>query len=247
MKSKKVLIVDSNDLNRKLFESLIGQLASVESVKNRNEAMDKASTEKFDLILMDVLISETEGISALKTIRRQAAHPCPILAITSHSSESARKCFLEMGFDDVVTKPIRPKEFMALISALVGPEKENPATSEATSDVLDQSVFRQLLKFNSVETIQSIYVDFLQEFDQLIHQIDHASVEKNQQTLMENLHTLKGNSGTLGANTIFNLSSEADMKVRSLDWDSLETVLGKLKNERVIFEKYLKEEPTFRP
>lgn len=250
MKSKKVLIVENNDLNRKLFESLIGQFYSCETVKNGLEAVKKASSEKFDLILMDIQMPEMDGITAFKTIRRQAEHQCPILALTTYSAESARKCFQELGFDDLITKPIRTKEFLDLISSKMkaDPEAEgaHAATDEA-HDVLDKLVFNQLLKYNPIETIKPIYVDFLEEFDQLICQIDIAFEEKNQQVLIENLHTLKGNSGTLGANAIYILSRDADVKARAQDWDSLGIALKKLKIERIIFENYLKEETTFNP
>ncbi|REG81912.1 response regulator [Algoriphagus antarcticus] len=248
MKSKKVLIVDNNDLNRKLFESLIGQFYSFEAVKNGVEAVQRASKEKFDLILMDIQMPEMDGITASKIIRRQAAHPCPIIAITAYSPESTRKCFLEMGFDDLITKPIRAKEFLAVISAKIHPNKHNDSQLADTNHedaVLDKKVIHQLLKYTPIETIKSIYVDFLREYDQLICHIDTAFQERNIEVLIENLHTLKGNSGTLGANAIFNLSSDADGKARAQDWDSLEKAIKKLKNERIIFENYLAEETTF--
>ncbi|PZX61214.1 Hpt domain-containing protein [Algoriphagus ratkowskyi] len=249
MKSKKVLIVENNDLNRKLFETLIGQIYSTEAVKNGIEAVKKASSEKYDLILMDIQMPEMDGITAMKTIRRQAMHQCPILAITSYSAETSRKLFMEMGFDDMIIKPIRPKEFLTFITSKIDIESEESSTFAAVSeanDVLDRLVFDQLLKYNNLDTIRSIYIDFLDEFDQLIYPIDVAFQEKNLQILLESLHTLKGNSGTLGATAIYILSHEADKNTRSQDWDSLETTLKKLKNERIKFETYLKEETTFK-
>lgn len=249
MKTKKVLIVDNNDLNRKLFESLIGQLYSFEAVKNGFEAVEKVSIEKFDLILMDIQMPGMDGITASKTIRRQSSHHCPIIAVTSYSAESAKDCFLEMGFDDLITKPIRPKEFLEVIAAKMNSSNEESQLEDVAEqdDILDKKVLQQLLNYNSTETIKSIYEDFLVEFDQLIYPITIAFQEKNQQVLIENLHTIKGNSGTLGANAIFNLSSDADLKARSQDWDLLEITLNKLKNERIIFENYLAEETTFNP
>jgi CheY-like chemotaxis protein len=248
MKSKKVLIVDHNDLNRKLFESLIGQVYSFVAVQNGLEAISKASSEKFDLILMDIQMPEMDGITASKIIRKQSAYQCPIIATTAFSTEASRDCFLKLGFDDLITKPIRPREFLDLISnnIKVDSVKQHTLTEEAEkSDILDKAVFNQLLKYNSSKTIKSIYFDFLEELDQLIISIDAAYQEKNQQTLLENLHTLKGNSGTLGAQAIYGTAGDADMKARSQDWYSLEIVLEKLKNERIIFENYLREETTF--
>ncbi|WP_057940058.1 response regulator [Algoriphagus resistens] len=250
MKSKKVLIVDHNDLNRRLMENLVGQLYRFEAVKNGVEAVERASLEKFDLILMDIQMPAMDGITASKIIRRQSVYQCPIIAITSYSAESAKKCFLEMGFDDLITKPIRPKEFLDVITANLASSKDKdskPTEEEEEKEILDKKVLHQLLKYNPIATIKSLYMDLLEEFDQSIIYIDAAFRERDPQVLIEYLHALKGNSGSLGANAIFRLSSEADAKARVQDWKSLETILIKLKNERIIFEKYLQEETTFSP
>lgn len=249
MKSKKVLIVDNNDLNRKLFESLIGQLCCFDSAKSGIEAVGKASKEKFDLILMNIELPNMDGVTASKTIWRQATHHCPIIAIGADSPANTKNNFVEMGFDDLITKPICPKDFLESISAKLNlnPDSELQGAEECAKEaILDKKVLQQLLKYNTVDSIKSIYIDFLEEFDQLLGNIETAFQNKNQQQLIDNLHTIKGNSGSLGANTIFTLSSDADAIALAMDWDSLEYAVKKLKNERIIFEGYLKEETTFK-
>ncbi|MDR7130836.1 CheY-like chemotaxis protein/HPt (histidine-containing phosphotransfer) domain-containing protein [Algoriphagus sp. 4150] len=247
MKNKKVLIVDNNDLNRKLLESLIGQIYTFEAVNTGVKAVEKAYKEKFDLILMDIQMPDMDGVTASKIIRRKSEYQCPIIAITAYSAESAKKNFLELGFSDLITKPIRPKEFMEVISSHITSTNDDYLQGKEGEEklVLDKKVILQLQKFNSITGIKALYTEFLEEFDQLIGHIDLAFQEKNKNTLIECLHTVKGNSGTLGANTIYVLSSDADVKAQSQDWTALETVLRNLKNERIIFEKYLEEETTF--
>ncbi|WP_339705707.1 response regulator [Algoriphagus aquimarinus] len=246
MKSKKVLIVENNDLTRALFENLIGQLFSFESVKNGVEAVDRASKEKFDLILMDIQMPDMDGIATAKIIWKQSTYHSRIIALSTYSAESVKSCFLEMGFEDFIAKPIRPKEFLEVISAkLTSKTGENQDLDGNLT--LDKEVYQQLRKYNSIATIKSLYADLLQEFDQLMEQIDTAFKAKDQQTLIGNLHTIKGNSGTLGANAIFILSTDADRMARVQDWDSLEKALNKLKKERKILEKYIIEETTFNP
>ncbi|TXE12348.1 response regulator [Algoriphagus aquimarinus] len=246
MKSKKVLIVENNDLTRALFENLIGQLFSFESVKNGVEAVDRASKEKFDLILMDIQMPDMDGIATAKILWKQSAYHSRIIALSTYSAESVKSCFLEMGFEDFIAKPIRPKEFLEVISAKL--TSKTGGTQDLDGNLtLDKEVYQQLQKYNSIATIKSLYADLLQEFDQLMEQIDTAFKAKDQQTLIGNLHTIKGNSGTLGANAIFILSTDADRMARVQDWDSLEKALNKLKKERKILEKYIIEETTFNP
>ncbi|WP_192351134.1 response regulator [Algoriphagus sp. Y33] len=140
MKNNKVLIVDNNDLNRKLLENLIGQSYNFEAVKTSVKAVDKACKDKFDLILIDIEMPEMDGITVSKIIRRQSPFQCPIIAITSYSDESTKKCFLEMEFDDLITKPIRPRELMDVISSHIPSTKnvDHQVTTGEEGLVLDK-------------------------------------------------------------------------------------------------------------
>ena len=88
MKSKKVLIVDDNDLNRKLFENLMGSLVTISTAKNGIEAVELAKKVDFDLILMDIQMPQMDGITAMKKIKQDG--PCHIWAVTAYAEESDR-------------------------------------------------------------------------------------------------------------------------------------------------------------
>lgn len=247
MKTKKVLIVDHNSMNRRLIEKLIEQFCSFESVKSGIEAVDKTSKEAFNLILMDIQMPVMDGITVAKAIWRTSPFNCPIVAVSAHSESHSNKCLLEMGFKDVITKPIRPKEFLEVVTGILSCNDEKKLSYQKAPEILDKSVFVQLSKFNSTSNLRSLYIEFIEEFDQLMYLIENAFNTKNKQTIVENLHTIKGNSGTLGATSIFTLSSDADLLARAEDWDSLGTALKTLINEGVIFKKYLEEETIFSP
>ncbi|WP_332914046.1 response regulator [Algoriphagus boritolerans] len=187
MKSKKVLIVDDNDLNRKLFENLIGQIFSFESAKNGLEAVALAEAQNFDLILMDIQMPKMDGITAMKIIRQRNTK-CPIIAVTAYAEESDRTSFLQQGFDDFITKPIRPKEFLHLVrSHLSGGKDPNRTTTviEVAEDILDKKIVDQLLKYNSNSVIGKVFDDFLEECAEVVVLIDSSSehtselIEKN--------------------------------------------------------------------
>ena len=247
MKSKKVLIVDHNDMNRRLIENLIEQLCSFESVKNGIEAVERSSKEKFDLILMAIQIPVMDGITAAKVIWRTSPFICPIVAVSAYSEGYSNKCLLEMGFKNVITKPIRPKEILEVVSVVLSCTDEEKLIFQKAPKILDKEVFLQLSKFNTPKNLRSLYIEFIEEFDQLMCLINKDLGNKNKESIIENLHTIKGNSGTLGATAIFTTSSDADKLAREEDWDSLENSLKDLINERVLFENYLEEETIFSP
>ncbi len=248
MKSKKVLIVDDNDLNRKLFENLIGQYYSYKSAINGLDAIDLLTKEPFDLILMDIQMPKMDGISALKKIQHSELSESPIIAVTAFAEESDRSSFLKMGFSNFITKPIRPKEFLEVIGSHLSPANVPLSSSESKEIkplLLDLTVVSQLMKYNSKETIIGVFTDFLFEATNLLSNVEKALSEKNQQELVENLHILKGNSGTLGANSIYLMAKTLESFGRDSNWEKVEEYLEKLKNEKSTFEKYLAEELTF--
>lgn len=248
MKSKKVLIADNNDLSRKLLENLIGQSYQVQTVKNSIEAVEAACREKFDLMLMDIQLPGIDGISTAKNIWRKSPFSCPIIAISNYTSTFTRKCFLEMGFADMLTKPVKPKELLQVISDITAdtvPDGEHLSFSE-TREILDLKVFSQLSKYNPKEKITAFYADFLEEFDQLMLQIEAGLADKNKKIIVDKLHTIKGNSGSLGARKLYAFSTQADKEARGENWGAVELLMKKLKNERMIFERYLEEETIFK-
>ncbi|GAB3223355.1 response regulator [Algoriphagus aestuariicola] len=248
MKSKKVLIVDDNDLNRKLFENLIGQLFSYESAKNGLEALELAKSADFNLILMDIQMPMMDGITAMKKIRQETHLSCPILAVTAYADESDRSSFLEEGFDDFITKPIRPREFLHLVQFYL---KTNPNNESSDSiqkgelEILDRKILEQLLKYNSKQAIWKIFDDFLAECEETERLIAAYAPESPISGLLEKVHTVKGNSGTLGAMGIFQASVKAEELGRLGKTCEFYLQLKNLKNEIRQFRDFLSQEPIF--
>lgn len=242
MKSKKVLIVEDNDLNRKLFENLIGQFYSFKSAFNGLEAIDYLTKEHFDLILMDIQMPKMDGISALKKIQHSELTESPVIAVTAFAEESDRISFLKMGFSDFITKPIRPKEFLESIAFHLSNNNRQTEESEQASlpeTILDKSIILQLMKYNSQETIKAVIRDFLLDTSSLLKKLEIAFEEKNEKDLLENLHILKGNSGTLGANSIYLIAEKTETFARAHNWTLVEEGIEKLNHEKSIFETYV--------
>ena len=248
MKSKKILIVDDNDMNRRLFENLIGEFYDFESAGNGIEALKKLENEQFDLILMDIQMPQMDGITALKKIKQGKFSDCPIVAITAFADEGDRGSFLKMGFDEFMTKPIRPKKFFEVINRALENKSETELVgidSEFKEMILDKKVVAQLMKFNKNDAIQKVYNDFLTECDELWNGIKTALKENDTGFIMDKLHIIKGNSGTLGANIIYLISKKAENAARLKDREKLLEYLPTLKKEIDSFQQFVKEETIF--
>jgi CheY-like chemotaxis protein len=248
MKSKKVLIVEDNDLNRKLFENLIGQYWNYTSAINGLEAIDLLQKESFDLVLMDIQMPKMDGISTLRKIRQLQLSKCPIVAVTAFAEESDKAEFLQMGFDDFLTKPIRTKGFLETMKTYLNTGLNQGITAnqlEVPNVLLDQSVISQLIKYNSKKTVLSILNDFIIEFTDLMKKTKLAVKSKNTSDLVEIFHTLKGNSGTIGANSIYLIAKDLEVFAKKGDWPEVEKLFSKLEIEKKLFENFIKEAAIF--
>jgi two-component system, OmpR family, alkaline phosphatase synthesis response regulator PhoP len=245
MKSKKILIVDDNDLNRKLFENLLGQIYSFESAKNGQEALDKTQSEKFDLILMDIQMPQMDGISAMKKIRLNPGIDCPIIAVTAFAEANERNTFLNEGFDEFILKPIRPREFLKTIQGLLLHKKRNEPEQkkERPEVILDKNILQQLFKYNSTESIKMVFEEFDKECSATLQLLTTLSLDSTE--LLENIHSLKGNSGTLGAQRIYLASQKIEECLRKKETENWESLRTKLLREIESFKNFLNEETIF--
>ena len=88
----------------------------VSVARNGKEGLEKASTEKPDIILLDVMLPLMSGLDVCRTLRRIGIET-PIIMLTARSQETDKVVGLEVGADDYVTKPFSVKELVARIRA----------------------------------------------------------------------------------------------------------------------------------
>ncbi|MEX2595162.1 MAG: response regulator [Anditalea sp.] len=247
MKNKKVLIVDDNALNRKVFENIIGHSYLFDVAVNGLEAIEKIKSEHFDVILMDIQMPKLDGISTLKIIKEDDLTASPIIAISAYSSQSDRDYFLSTGFDEFMAKPVKPKDLLESIYHHINKpsilDKANNA--EAIISDFDESMIRKLMKYNSMENIKTVYLDFLEEAEGLVEEINNFIENKRFSEIGEKLHILKGNSGTLGAKQLFTFSAIFEKKIKNSDFDGILEDCITLEKHLYNFRISLKEKKIF--
>lgn len=223
MKSKKVLIVDDNALNRRVFEHIIGQLYLFEVAENGKIALEKLKIMHFDLVLMDIQMPIMDGITALAIIKSEHITSCPIIAISAYADQNDRDYFLSTGFDDFISKPIKPKSFLETISNHIDKKVlgQNQIMEDEFIDLeLDTKVLHQLLKYNSPENIKLVYDEFIEETESLLSEIEPLINSEKIKGIGDKLHIIKGNSGTLGAMKIFNSVKQFEKNIKNNIFDN---------------------------
>ncbi|MFZ5425400.1 MAG: response regulator, partial [Thermodesulfobacteriota bacterium] len=104
-----ILLAEDNPVNQIYMRELLGRMNhKVTTAVNGADALRKLSGEKFDLVLMDVLMPEMDGLEALRRIRGgEAGDPnIPVVALTAHSLRGDRENLLAAGMDGYISKPV---------------------------------------------------------------------------------------------------------------------------------------------
>ena len=117
MKSKNILIVEDKEQERKLFEYLIGQIHAFQSFDACKEALVHLANQKPDLILISVQLTDLEPLSFLQKVRVVVDRSCLVVALSSTTDQTQAAFYKEQGFEDLISKPIRPKEFILKIQS----------------------------------------------------------------------------------------------------------------------------------
>ncbi|MDF2556450.1 MAG: DNA-binding response regulator [Bacillales bacterium] len=114
----RLLLVDDEDRIRRLLKMYLEREGyEIDEASNGVEAVDMALKNDYDLIVLDVMMPEKDGIEACKEIREQKA--TPIIMLTAKGEEMNRVQGFEAGTDDYIVKPFSPREVVLRVKALL--------------------------------------------------------------------------------------------------------------------------------
>lgn len=158
---KHILIVDDDtELCELLQEYFSAEKLCSECANNGKTGLEKIKSGEFDLVILDIMLPEMNGLDVLKEVRRFSK--IPVIMLTAKGDEIDRILGLELGADDYLPKPFSPRELVARIRAVFR-RLEMTATTEKESfkielngvvlDSSTKSVYKnnQLLQLTEVE------------------------------------------------------------------------------------------------
>lgn len=139
---KKVLVVEDDPNISQLIQIHLKDLDYEINVRNNGrEGFEEANTNSYDLIILDVMLPEMDGIAICQRLRA-LDNFTPILMITAKSEEIDKVIGLESGADDYITKPFKIREFIARVKAIM--RRQDQFALLAANEV-------KLIKFESLE------------------------------------------------------------------------------------------------
>ncbi len=165
--ARRALIVEDEPHIRELVRLHLGlEGLAVSEAATGDEALRRIESERFDLIVLDLMLPKVDGVTVCRAIRRQASNAdVPILMLTARREESDKVLGLESGADDYLTKPFGVRELVARARALL----RRPRASQMAAPDLTRAITAGPLRLDPAR--RQAFVDG-QQIDLTPHEFD---------------------------------------------------------------------------
>ena len=176
----KLLIVDDEDRIREVIKEY-AEFSGFEAdeAKDGMEAVIKSKENKYDLIIMDVMMPKLDGYTAVKEIRKNAN--TPVIMLSARVEEYDKLFGFEIGVDDYVTKPFSPKELIARVQAVLKrsgtPKKEIIKSDGLEIDIAGRCVYVDGKKANMTP----------KEYELLFYLVENNGIAISREKLLSNV------------------------------------------------------------
>jgi two-component system, sensor histidine kinase and response regulator len=200
-----ILLVEDNVVNQRLTVWMLQKWGhSVVVAGSGKASLAALARETFALVLMDVQMSDMDGLATTTAIRAQeqatGAH-IPIVALTAHAMQEDREQCLAAGMDAYLSKPLQAQQLFQLIDSLVPctvPMSEMERAGTPSGAVFDQQATLACVKGDKA-MLQEIVQLFFTETPKLVAAIREAITHGDSQALQRTAHSLKGTVRSFGA------------------------------------------------
>ena len=116
---KKILVVDDNNLNIKLACRLLENYKfKIDTATSGKECIEKVQHDSYDLIFLDHMMPEMDGIETLRTLKKNPNFKSKVVVLTANASDGLREKYKSAGFDDYLSKPINIKDLNKIIDKI---------------------------------------------------------------------------------------------------------------------------------
>lgn len=139
----KILVVDDNGVNRKVFRNLIKETqVQVTEAASGMECLELVEKNQYDLIFLDHMMPEMDGIETLHRIKEIPDCPCestPIIVLTANAVSGAKERYLSEGFDEFLSKPIVPEKLENMMKEMLPEDMLQEVSVSETQEDLQQA------------------------------------------------------------------------------------------------------------
>ena len=238
----KVLVVDDEPMNLTVAKGIFENYQMiVKTVISGKEAIAACEKERFDIIFLDHMMPEMDGIETLKQLRKmqkESGQEYIIVAFTANAVSGAKKMFMEEGFDEFVSKPIETMTLERVLCKVlpkssityVSEEKEAVKADERKTN-FDRNAGLQYCRGDEM-FYRELLAQFHGESVKKRQMIEADYEQKNMEDYRIRVHALKSTAKMIGAENLSDLAKDLEMAAKEKDWDFIE------KNHKEVLDQY---------
>lgn len=255
----KILAVDDLPVNLLVIANLLKEtLIKIDTAGSGRECLDKCSQQKYDLILMDHMMPEMDGVLTFEKLHGDKSSPnfeTPVIMLTANALAGMREQYMDVGFADYVSKPVRGAKLEEAIRRNLPESLIKPASPEIPAEAVstEPSGFADICgavpELNVNAALQyccgsaELLNDLLHDFTENDHFSDlkAAFEEKRWEDYRRHAHSLKSTSLIIGLTGLSERARSSELALKSgctefaeLNHDSLieeySALLGKIKD-----------------
>ena len=243
----KVLIVDDSEMNLKVIEGLLRatkmQIVTALSGKAGIELIKKTA---FDLVILDHMMPEMDGVEALKIIREEGFE-MPVLALTANYFADAEEVYKSYGFDGYIPKPVDGKLLETVIRNCLPKEKVVDQEFESVFGLSERDLPENMTWLKNVDSIDmeegiknsggafllafSLKM-FYDTIDDHCKVLEKAIEDKDYKLYTVKVHALKASAKIVGAMKLSKMAAELEKAGKNADYDY---IAG---NHKALIEEY---------
>uniref|UniRef100_A0A832G617 Sensory/regulatory protein RpfC n=1 Tax=Ignavibacterium album TaxID=591197 RepID=A0A832G617_9BACT len=207
----KILLAEDNNINQMVATRMIERLGyKADIVSNGKEAVEAASNIDYDIIFMDILMPEMDGIEACNIIKGQLdkENKPVIVAMTANAMAGDEENYIKAGMDDYLSKPVNMEDLKRILdkwSRKIVEKKNQKLFKELDKEIeltfikeKNISFLNEITSENDLEFFREMLDVYLKEIPKNLENIKESILAKNAEHLRFYLHKLKGTYLTLG-------------------------------------------------
>ena len=207
-----ILVAEDVLINQKLMKISLERMGLDVLFANDGEEAIKVfheNKEIISLVLMDINMPIVDGIQAMREINKSNTHhTIPMIALTANATKGDKEKYLKEGFDDYLSKPINNHDLQVCLSKYLNLNK----VKEKEHNLDNHNILEDLAtKLDlPLELYQELFSEYLNGLESDLEELKQAILKNDQKTIANIAHKLKGTSGNLGLDELFNLFKELE-------------------------------------
>jgi signal transduction histidine kinase/DNA-binding NarL/FixJ family response regulator len=235
----RILVVDDNEFNIRVAEGLFGLFKiNVQTAFSGKEAIELVKKNDYDIIFMDHMMPEMDGIEATGEIRKLDGKykKLPVIALTANAVQGAKEMFLSNGFDGFISKPIDMQELYGILKEWLPTEKIDEKIIEEKEEKTDKktennfiNVLNKISEINAeigmsrVSGMENMYRETLELFNKnIVPECDAMSKKINNKDIKNfaiSIHAMKSALATIGAMGLSDTASKMETASKNEDFE----------------------------